>query len=340
MRILPLLLTAFALLPALAAADAAAGCTATPAEYGLPPLNFGKAPLAPTPQTERDWQLPAATPLRACLLRIEHYGTAQAAAVLRDTRGQLHKLALRDMQAGDRFATESWVKSGSFIELPLLPQGSLCARVLELREPKHSMSFPHLEIRLMTPDGRIHAYCCNARSFSQAQARQYRNMQMQGRPCIFFADEGLERLRKADTSFDTAPQPLQLAADPVEAYAFAQLHGLKVVTLFLNRRGSEQHLAWQRYLREHPEAGAHWNRKYVFVCIHCDEQGQYPPEVLRQMHISQPCGMGDNSTSAALRTGSFDKAGLRFHSLPLPDSGCYSVADFLKTPPADITFDR
>ncbi len=328
------------LLAALPTAAAPSGLCSTPAEYGLAPLDFSHSPTAPQPSELHDWQLPDAAPLRARLLHILSYGEPQARAVLLTPDGRQQALPLRDMQPADRSFADEWLQSRGFIELPLCIGGSLCARVTELRESSLKRPFPFLEIRLMTPDGRPHPYCCNAQPITEAEARQNRIFMPPDRPSIYFTAEGLERLRQARPSPKTAAAPILLASNPREARSYATLHGLTVVTVYLNRRGSEIALAWKEYLRRYPEAGSCWNDKYVFVGIHCDERGHYPAELLREIQACLPPGTGDMKPPAALHTGGAYKGVPDFFSVPAPPEGCNSIADFLNTPPSQIHFGR
>ncbi len=314
-------------------------CLATPAECGLPPLQFSQSPTAPEPQEAREWQRAEASPITASLQGVLDYGTKQACAVLRDAEGCRQLLPLEDMLPGDRLMVEKWVKGHGFIELPLQQGGSLCARVEELADCRVDRPFPFYEIRLLTPDGRPLLLCCNARPVSEAEARRVRRAQVQGRSVACFTAEGLELLRKAAAAPkpETTAAPVLMAASPAEARAYAELHGIGVVTLYLNQRGSECDLAWKRYLHEHPEAGAHWNNKYVFVGVYCDERGNYPAELLQEIQASVRYGTADRQPPSALNVGSAYKGVPRFHSLPMPNN-CYTIADFLRTPPDQVTF--
>ncbi len=330
-------LAALCLAAPLPAATPADHCLA-PAECGLPPLDFSTSPYAPEASPEHGWQQPGGQTLRARLLLVQGYGTKQARAVLCTPEGDKHYLALEDMLPGDRMMVENWVKTRGFTELPLRLGGSVCARVMARKESQLKHPFPFLEIQLMTPDGRQRLYCCNANPITESEARQNKILMAQGRPCLYFTEEGLDRLYEADTTPRGGSAPIHMASGPAEARAYAELHGLTVVTLYLNRRGSENDLAWRRYLERYPEAGAHWNSKYVFVGIYCDGQGSYPPALLQEIQVSIPYGTGDMTPPAALRLGDSHQKVPRFTCQPQPTKGCYTIAEFLNTPPADITF--
>ncbi len=334
--LLPLLALGLA---AAAPAATVADCLASPTEHGLPPLRFGVSANASEPLRAHDWQLPGGQRLRADMLHIIDYGTAQACAILQVADGHRHALPLEDMLPGDRLLVERWVKEHGFIELALVGGGSLCARVEELITPSFSFSIPLLEIQLSTPDGRQHFYCCNAEAVTPAEVKRYSRAIIQGRSCIFFTEAGLERLRAAAAvpKAAPAPKPVFMAASPAEAIAYAELNGLTVVTLYLNQRGSENDLAWWRYLERYPEAGSYWNSKYVFVGVYCDEQGNYPPELLQEIRASVCYGTCDSTPPAALRMGSARQQVPRLSCSP-PCNNCYTIADFLNTPPDKVSF--
>ncbi len=327
-------------LAALTAAAAPAGFTLMPEECGLPPLDFDYSPNAPAPSAEFDWQRPGNPPLRARMLHMGSDGKGRPCAVLGTEGGGRHELALDEMEPGDRQRVDAWLESRGFVRLPLCMGKTIVARVLSVEESSLKRPFPFLDIQLMTPEGKTYLLCCNARPVTEAEARQNSFILASGRRSIYFTAEGLERLRGALARTEARPTPILLAAGPAEAASYAARHGLTAVTIYLNRRGGEIDLAWREYLRRHPEAGAYWNSRYVFVGVYCDAMGNYPPELLREIQAALPYGTMDSKPPAALHTGNSYHHVPDFFSIPQTTQDCNSIADFLATPPSQLRFGR
>ena len=333
---------------------------ATPEEFGAKPLQLQAAEhIIPSPV--RQWHVDGERPLRAALVKMQGKWGKEARITLRTTTGRSIELPVSALSDEDLDAVRNWMQQNQFIPIRTLKHGEFSARVLGVSyaaavhaSPNGSITLKpgkqYMQIRLAMQDGTVRNRICLAEPLkTEAEARNQSSAVW-----VLKEETRQELLRYMQTHPEpTEHAPLPIAANAAEALACAALQDVSIVYLTLGPRGCEADKALHRYLEAHPEAGAIWAQRHVFLISYRNSQNKLPEQCLHDLrelhwHHGEPTTYDfSRETAYDVQQRSTHITGMRFvQPADRPTSQMnnpplqfrISPAELQTLHPADITF--
>ncbi|MBQ3217826.1 MAG: hypothetical protein IJB33_03025 [Akkermansia sp.] len=298
---------------------------ATPEEFGSVPLQLQAAEHI-IPTDLRPWQIAGQPPLRAALVRMQGKWGKDARVTLRTSTGRTIELPVTALSDADLEAVRSWMQQNQFITIRTLRHGDHTARLLSVSYTAASQvnsngsltlnpGKRYMLVRMAMQDGTILNRICVAEPLkSEAEIRN----QSAG-VWVLQEETRLNLLRyMQEHPQPSQPEPLPIAANLPEALACAALRDVSIVYITLGPRGCEADKALRRYMKEHPEAGAIWAQRHVFLISYRDSQDKLPRQCLHDIrelnwHHAEPTTYDfSNETPYDIKLHSQQITGWRF----------------------------
>ena len=333
---------------------------ATPEEFGSNPLQLKEA-VHIIPSVVRQWNIAGERPLSAALVKMQGKWGKDARVTLRTPTDRTIEISVTALSDTDVEAVRDWMTQNRFITIRTLKHGDFTARVLSVSyaaathvNPNGSLTLKpgkqYMQVRLAMQDGAVLNRICVAEPMTDKsrianQSAGVWVLQEETR------QELLRYMQEHPQPTETAPLPI--AADLSEALACAALRDVSIVYLTLGPRGCEADKALRNYVKEHPEAGAIWAQRHVFLISYRDSNDKLPQQCLHDIqqlnwHHGEPTTYDfSNETPYDIRLHSQQITGWRFvqpadkHTSSMnnrPLNFQISTAELQNIPPSDITF--
>lgn len=274
---------------------------ATPKEFGVEPLKLQAAEhVLPSPM--RQWHISGEPPLRAALVRMQGKWGKDAHITLRTPTGRRLELPATALSDADLDAVRGWLKQNNFTVIrtrfngaPVQGESEFTARIL-------SVSYAHgiamrndgpvpvsdrkfLQIRMVEQDGTLLTALCLAQPISDQDLHKEKRSGRLSKDIWVLHEESRKTMLQfmEEHPLPSTPAQLPLASSMPEALACAALRDVSLVCIIFRSRNCPAEQAFRRYLKEHPEAGAIWSQRHVFLIAYLDAAGKYTQQFERDL---------------------------------------------------------